>query len=253
MLPVILPMIPMHEVYTEAFCGGAAVLFAKRKVKNETINDRLDIVVNFYQQIKSNFDGVNALIQQTCYARSEHDKALLIIRNHTLFGAVEKAWAFWFLSNFSYGNEIGGGIKYSNDQSVLLPHVLNTSKQLFTKKIIDRIEGLHIENRDAVQVLDSRDVKKAFHYIDPPYSHADNGHYKGYTFDDLRLLLEWCEQCKGRFLLSNYRSELLTEFIERNGWQTSVNIYRNKGMRRNDINRYEILVWNYDLPQKQLF
>lgn len=30
MLKHILPLIPQHRVYTEAFCGGAAVLFAKR-------------------------------------------------------------------------------------------------------------------------------------------------------------------------------------------------------------------------------
>ena len=30
MLKHILPLIPPHQLYTEAFCGGAAVLFAKR-------------------------------------------------------------------------------------------------------------------------------------------------------------------------------------------------------------------------------
>ena len=30
LLKHILPLIPKHKLYTEAFCGGAAVLFAKR-------------------------------------------------------------------------------------------------------------------------------------------------------------------------------------------------------------------------------
>lgn len=30
LLKYILPHIPQHRIYTEAFCGGAAVLFAKR-------------------------------------------------------------------------------------------------------------------------------------------------------------------------------------------------------------------------------
>ena len=30
MLKHILPLIPDHKLYTEAFCGGAAVLFAKK-------------------------------------------------------------------------------------------------------------------------------------------------------------------------------------------------------------------------------
>ena len=32
MLKHILPLIPDHSVYTEAFCGGASVLFAKEPV-----------------------------------------------------------------------------------------------------------------------------------------------------------------------------------------------------------------------------
>lgn len=39
MLKHILPLIPRHRIYTEAFCGGAAVLFAKRPAEAEVIND----------------------------------------------------------------------------------------------------------------------------------------------------------------------------------------------------------------------
>ena len=37
MLKHILPLIPRHRIYTEAFCGGAAVLFAKRPAEAEVI------------------------------------------------------------------------------------------------------------------------------------------------------------------------------------------------------------------------
>ena len=39
LLKHILPLIPKHKLYTEAFCGGAAVLFAKRPADGEVIND----------------------------------------------------------------------------------------------------------------------------------------------------------------------------------------------------------------------
>ena len=32
MLKHILPLVPAHKLYTEAFCGGAALLFAKHPV-----------------------------------------------------------------------------------------------------------------------------------------------------------------------------------------------------------------------------
>ena len=55
MLPHILKLIPVHTCYTEVFFGGGAVFWAKKSVANETINDKLDIVVNFYRQLKCNY------------------------------------------------------------------------------------------------------------------------------------------------------------------------------------------------------
>lgn len=48
MLKHILPLIPSHKIYTEAFCGGAAVLFAKRPSEAEIINDINMELTNFY-------------------------------------------------------------------------------------------------------------------------------------------------------------------------------------------------------------
>ena len=49
LLKHILPLIPEHALYTEAFCGGCAVLFAKEPAKCEVINDINTELVNFYQ------------------------------------------------------------------------------------------------------------------------------------------------------------------------------------------------------------
>ena len=44
LLKHILPLIPKHKLYTEAFCGGAAVLFAKRPADGEVIIEKEDFV-----------------------------------------------------------------------------------------------------------------------------------------------------------------------------------------------------------------
>ena len=246
MLDNIIPIIPKHEVYTEVFFGGGAVFFAKQKSFNETINDRLDIVVNFYKQLKQNYKSLSQMIQSTLCSRSDHDKALLIIKNKTLFSSVDVAWAFWMLCNFSYGNKIGGGLKYSNIQSTVVPKILKKKKELFTQFLVERVQECCIENREALQVLASRNIKDAFHYLDPPYPDADQGHYKGYTFNDFQKLLLWCQDtCKGKFLLSNYNSEMLNCFIEKNNWWKKEFKINNKGMRKNDIHKIEVLVANY--------
>jgi DNA adenine methylase len=48
MLKHILPLIPSHSLYTEAFCGGCAVLFAKQPSDCEVINDLNRGLINFY-------------------------------------------------------------------------------------------------------------------------------------------------------------------------------------------------------------
>ena len=245
MLPNILPLIPPHEVYTEVFFGGGSVFWSKPKATNETINDILDIVVNFYQQVKTNFPKLKKLIDSTCFSRSLHNKALFMIKNKKMFDDIQLAWAFWMCSNFSYGNKIGGGLKYSNDQSVLPPRIMKNMKQNFTDRLVERIEHVHIENKDAIEVLESRNVSKAFHYIDSPYPNADQGHYKGYTFDHLKQLLLQCEKLKGKFLLSNYNSEMLSEFVANNNWWKKEYLVNTRGMRKHDLNKVEVLVANY--------
>lgn len=39
LLKYIIPLIPEHKIYTESFCGGAAVFFAKKPAEAEVIND----------------------------------------------------------------------------------------------------------------------------------------------------------------------------------------------------------------------
>ncbi len=253
MLPNILPLIPEHEVYTEVFFGGGAVFWAKKKVKNETINDTLDLVVNFYRVLKTKFKKLQVLINSTCFSRSLHNKALIIVRNKNLFNDIDLAWAFWMCSNFSYGCKIGGGMKYSNEQSILPPQIMKNMKREFTEQLIVRIEETHIECKDAIEVLISRNVKKAFHYIDPPYANADQGHYHGFNFSDLDKVLQQCEQLEGKFLLSNYNSEMLDAYIGKNNWWKKEFQINNKGMRRNDKNKVEVLVANYVPAGKQTF
>ena len=136
-------------------------------------------------------------------------------------------------------------MKYSNDPAVTPPAVMKNKKSEFTELLVQRIENAFIENNDALYVLKKRDHPKAFHYIDPPYPGADNGHYGGYSWEEYEKLIVECEKLKGKFLLSNYNSPLLDGYIEKNGWLKKEFVMSNPGMRKNDRKKTEILVMNY--------
>jgi DNA adenine methylase len=164
-------------------------------------------------------------------------------------------WAFWYAANFSHSNQIGGGLKYSNDMHTNVPKTLNRRKQEFTETILERLENAYIENKDALEVLETRNVEDAFHYLDPPYVGADQGHYIGYTEQDLMMLLIWCaDHCKGKFMISHFNHPLIDDMIEHNGWvKYEVQQVANAANRKhvpNTRTKVEILVMNYDIQPK---
>lgn len=65
MLKHILPLIPSHKIYTEAFCGGAAVLFAKRPSEAEIINDINMELTNFYWCMQVYYSDLKHEINKT--------------------------------------------------------------------------------------------------------------------------------------------------------------------------------------------
>jgi DNA adenine methylase len=245
MLSHILPLVPPHEVYTETFFGGGAVFFAKEKVKNETINDKLDICVNFYKVVRSRFAELKALIDETLLSRTQHLQALAIWNNPDEHTDLMRAWAFWLTCNFSFSNKPGGGIKYSNHQTSPVPVQMRNKKKRFTDWLVFRLEDASIENNDANIILRSRNVSKAFHYIDPPYFNADMGHYSGFTENDTIDLFTTCESLTGRFLLSSYGSEILDHYVVKNGWFKKEIHQRLKAPKISNRNKIEVLVSNY--------
>ena len=91
MLKHILPLIPEHSVYTEAFCGGAAVLFAKEPAPCEVINDINAEIINFYWMAKCYYPELKTEIDQMLHSRYQHDHATYIYNNPALYKPAERA------------------------------------------------------------------------------------------------------------------------------------------------------------------
>lgn len=75
MLKHILPLIPKHRIYTEAFCSGAAVLFAKRPAEAEFINDINMELTNFYWCAQAYYNDLKQEIDKTLHSRDIHAHA----------------------------------------------------------------------------------------------------------------------------------------------------------------------------------
>ena len=248
MLKEILPRIPKHKIYTEAFFGGGAVFFAKEPVPSETINDTNNMVVNFYQVLKSDFKGLVSKIESTLFSRASYSVAHTIYKMPHLFNKLQQAWAFYIATNMGFSCKVGswGYDKYGKRVKSFL-----NKKMKFSFDLALRLKHAQIENNDAIKVIESRDTVDSFHYIDPPYIDSNQGMYSGYTRDDYKRLLECLSKVKGKFLLSSYPSDILSEFIGKNNWyslhfEKPLSAGKAKSGKQRD-RKVEVLTANYPL------
>lgn len=249
MLKHILPLIPEHKLYTEAFCGGCAVLFAKLPATSEVINDLNGDLVNFYIVARDNFTALQHRISLTLHSRDTHAHAAHVLKYPVFFDEIERAWAVWALSKMSFASMLDGSFGY--DFGGTMPLKLRNAKAEFVEDICRRLEHTTIESRDALEVITTYDSPHAWHFVDPPYIGTACAHYEGvFGDDDLGRLLNLLSQIEGRFMLTMFPNDAIASYAEQYNWI----IYRierfisaSKTSRRI---QEEWLVCNYDMADE---
>lgn len=218
LLPDILPLIPPHELYTESFCGGAAVLFAKPPSTAEIINDLNSYLITFYRVMRTHPNDLKARLDATLHARDHHAHAAHILSFPAFFNDIDIAWAIWVMSKMSFASKLDGSFGY--DLGGMMPQKLHNAKQDFTSELCRRLEHVTIESRDALEVIQVYDRPDAFHFVDPPYVNSDCGHYAGVFGDtDMTHLLELLASLKGKFMLTMYPYQEIDTFARDHGWE----------------------------------
>ena len=217
LLKHILPLIPEHALYTEAFCGGCAVLFAKEPAKCEVINDINTELVNFYQVAQRKYPALKELIDATLHSREIHAHAKHINQHPQFFTPVERAWAVWVCSKLGFASMLDGTFGY--DRTGTTTGKLRNAKDAFTEELCGRLECVTIECEDGTNLIKRYDCEEAFHFVDPPYVGTDCGHYNGaFNEEDFSKLLETLSQVKGKFMLTMFPHKKIEEYAERCGW-----------------------------------
>lgn len=242
MASLIVSLIPQHTLYCEPFVGGAAVFFHKHPSKAECINDYSGHVANFYQVCKADFAALRMLITCTPHSRGMHRQSEYILKHPEAYSELRRAWAFWVQVTMGFSSMMFGG--YAYDRKGSCTRKTFNKKDKFSKWIQTRLDMTDIECNDALQVIRSRDGEDTFFYIDPPYFNSDCGHYKGYSEQDFRNLLELLKTIKGKFLLSSYPSAVLEEYSK--DWYTYSIQKKVAVTKLTDKSKTEVLTGNYD-------
>ena len=252
MLKYIMPLIPKHEVYTESFCGGAAVYWAKNPSKLEVLNDINMNLINFYKVLQHRFNDLQTMIKTSLHSRDQYEFASIVYDYPQFFDEVMRAWAVWIKSKMGFASMLDGTFGYDKTSNSLSTK-LAVAKASFTTIIARRIEHTQIESTSALKIIESRDSKQAFHFVDPPYVNSDCGHYEG-TFNlmDFQKLLELLSQIEGKFMLTMYPHDVIDEFAARFGWNVIAVERTISVSTTNRRKQPELIVINYNKPQKEL-
>lgn len=249
LISTIIPLFPNHQTYVEPFVGGGAIFWAKRPSEVEVINDYNRELINFYEVCKNEFVELEKMVRISLHSRSLHADASVMYNNPHLFSRIQRAWSVWVLSSQSFSAMLDGTWGYDKIKGTTSQKI-NNKRESFTEDYAIRLQNVQIENTDALRIIRSRDYEWAFHYCDPPYFNSDCGHYDGYSIEDFEALLKTLEECKGKFLMSSYPSDILASYSLKNKWSTrkvtqTVSVANGTGGAGKK--KIEVLTANYDL------
>ncbi len=243
----IVDLMPEHSIYTEAFAGGGAVFFLKPKVTNEIINDTDAFVTVFYKVLQEDFEALKSKIKVTAYSRVVYNVALSMYKQPTFFTDLQRAWAFFVLTNMGFSGRIGSFGCYTKGTKAM---GWERKKELFTPELKERLIGTQIECTDALKIITLRDSPETLHYIDPPYFNSCMGHYDNYTREDFIALLKVLSNIKGKFILSSYPSDELSLYTKEFGWHTKTIdqlVTANQTKSKKNRTKTEVITTNFPM------
>ncbi|MCU0909774.1 MAG: DNA adenine methylase [Rhodobacteraceae bacterium] len=214
----IVAAMPLHETYVEPYGGGAAVLLAKSRARLEVYNDLDGDMVNLFRVIRDAPDELAAAIAATPFARAEHE---LSYRDCT--DDLERARRVLIRSHFGHGSSgihRKTGFRAAGLRAGVLPVHTWASLPAAVRETAERMRGVVIERRPAVDVMRAHDSAGALHYVDPPYLPETRDRGRDYAHEMTRAdhiaMLDAILRLRGSVILSGYASPLYDEALA--GW-----------------------------------
>lgn len=244
----IISFFPDHHSYLEPFFGSGAVLFNKSRSHIETVNDLDDNVTNLFKWIRNDPEKLAHEIYWTPYARKVYENAFSSVPEDSLSKAVN----FYIRLNMGHGFRTNGEkTGWKNDVQGRERAYAAQGWCRLPEKILqaaERLRGVQIENRPAVELIENFNYENVLIYCDPPYV-LDTRHGRQYRceMDDMdhNDLLDVLLAHSGPVLLSGYDNDLYDDRLQ--GWHQEETICYSQVCSR----KREVLWMNFE-PEKQM-
>ena len=212
--PWIISHFPAHRVYVEPFGGAASVLIRKPRSYGEVYNDLDQDVVNLFRvlQIPLSAEALRLKLRLTPFAREEFELGYLDCDD-----PIERARRLVILCFMGFGSNghnkaTRTGFRANSNRSGTTPAHDWANYPDRLPAIIERLRGVVIENRDALEVMAQHDSAETLHYVDPPYvwetrssaMHQNRCYTHELDAEGHRRLLAFLGGLSGAVVLSGY-------------------------------------------------
>jgi DNA adenine methylase len=215
---------PQHQTYVELFGGAASVLMHKTKTRGEVYNDLNSDIVNVFRVLRDREQAAELmrLLKLTPYSYEEYQVAYDLCDC-----PIERARRTIYRSFAGHGSDSvtrakAGFRGFKNKESGITAAAewSNYPEEVF--KFCERMQGVTIENRQALKIIRLYDREDTLFYSDPPYvisTRSTSSVLYPYemTDDDHAQLADALHQVKGMAIVSGYPSELYKKLY--NGWK----------------------------------
>lgn len=216
--PWIISYFPDHRVYVEPFGGGGSVLLRKPRTFDEIYNDRDSEIVNLFRVVRDHGNELVRRIAMTPFARDEFTGCYK--PSDDPIEQARRTVARSFMG-FSSGAAMGcnTGFRANSRRSNTTAAKDWASLPDSVLRVVDRMRGVVIENRDALAVMRNADGPDTLHYVDPPYMHdsrvfsQSNAYRHEMTANDHEALLEGLRMLRGHVVLSGYRTDMYDDIL----------------------------------------
>jgi DNA adenine methylase len=222
--PWIISFISKHRTYVEPYGGGAAVLLRKPRSHEEIYNEIDGDIVNLFKVARDYGPKLKDLLELTPFSKEEYLQAYKPAE-----GQIERARrtvirAFMGRANTGATGNISNEGTVATGFRASTPNCGKTAAKVWTSypdaldALIERLKGVVIENKNALDVIDHHDSEETLFYVDPPYlfSTRDAGNDYRYEMTDQEHieLAKKLHEVKGMIIISGYHSELYDELYK---------------------------------------
>ncbi len=219
--PWIISHFPDHQCYVEPFGGAAGVLLRKPRSYAEVYNDLDGDIVNLFRVMRN--PELNCQLRDACLLTPYSREEFMLAFEHS-DDPLERARRIVTRATMGFGS--GGAVirtgfrgdtkrKYATAADLWARYPDNLSV------LCQRLQGVIIENKDAVEIMRAHDMPTTLHYIDPPYL-PETRSWRGGTYRhemDIgghEQLLAVVLTLQGHVVISGYDSDLYNDYLR--GW-----------------------------------